>query len=91
MHVHGCKSFCVPGKKNVTPYVHALANHVSEFLQLYGSLVPYNQQELEKLNDFTTKDYQRRSNQRDVEALKQILEKKNRNEYLEDHMYVRKK
>ena len=77
--------------KNITPYVHALANHVSEFLQLYGSLVPYNQQGLEKLNDFTTKDYQRRSNQGDVEALKQILEKKNRNEYLEDHMYVRKK
>ena len=77
--------------KNITPYVHALANHVSEFLQLYGSLVPYNQQGLEKLNDFTTKDYQRSSNHRDVEALKQILEKKNRIEYLEDHMYVRKK
>ena len=28
--------------KNVTPYVHALANHVLEFLRLYGSLVPYN-------------------------------------------------
>ena len=77
--------------KNVTPYVHALANRVAEFLRLYGSIVPYNQQGLEKLNDFTTKDYQRSSNHRDMEALKQILEKKNRMEYLEDHLYVRKK
>ena len=77
--------------KNVTPYVHALVNHVSEFLRLYGSLVPYNQQGLEKLNDFTTKDYQCSSNCRNVEAMKQILEKKNRVEYLEDYMFVRKK
>lgn len=76
--------------KNITPYVHALANHVSEFPWLNGSLVPYNQQGLEKLNDFTMKDYQRSSNHRDVEALKQILEK-NHIEYLEDHMYVGKK
>ena len=41
--------------KDVTPYIHALGMHVSEFLHLYGNIVMFNQQGLEKLNDLTTK------------------------------------
>ena len=36
--------------KHVTPYIHALAMHVHEFLNLYGSLSKFSQQGLEKLN-----------------------------------------
>ena len=40
---------------NVTPYIYATTNHVPEFLQLYGSILPITQQGLEKHNDITTK------------------------------------
>jgi len=40
--------------KDVTPYMHCLAMHVSQFLDLYGILAKFNQQGLEKLNDLTT-------------------------------------
>jgi ubiquinone/menaquinone biosynthesis C-methylase UbiE len=40
--------------KDVTPYMHAFAMHVSEFLRLYGNIVMFTQQGLEKLNDVTT-------------------------------------
>ena len=70
--------------KDVTPYMHALAMHVSEFIHLYGNLVAFTQQGLEKLNDITTKQFQRSTNHRDISSLKQILEKRNRIELLED-------
>ena len=40
--------------KDVTPYMHALAMHVPEFMKLYGSIMLFTQQGLEKLNDITT-------------------------------------
>uniref|UniRef100_A0A1X7SJS9 DUF4218 domain-containing protein n=1 Tax=Amphimedon queenslandica TaxID=400682 RepID=A0A1X7SJS9_AMPQE len=72
--------------KNVTPYIHALAMHVWEFIKLYGSLEPFSRQGLEKLNDFTTLHYMRGTNHRHTndEALRQLVLKRNRIEKLED-------
>ena len=64
--------------KNVTPYIHTMVQHVPQFLELYGSIVPFTQQGLEKFNDITTKDYFRSSNHRKEEALRQVVYKKNR-------------
>ena len=77
--------------KDVTPYIHAFAMHVPEFLRMYGNISSYTQQGLEKLNDFTTKYYQRSSNHRTYESLQEILEKHNRLELLEDAGYKRTK
>ena len=68
--------------KNVTPYMHTLIFHIPEFLNLYGSLVQFSQQGLEKLNDTLTKDYFRSSNHHD-EFLRQLMLKRNRLEALE--------
>ena len=70
--------------KHVTPYIHALVWHVPEFIQLYGNISPFTQQGLEKLNDKTTKNFFRSTNQRGLDSLKQIVNKSNRMEYLED-------
>lgn len=77
--------------KHVTPYMHALFSHVSEFVALHGNIVAFTQQGLEKLNDITTKNYFRASNQRNTEALEQILQKNNRMEYYKDSGFVRQK
>ena len=77
--------------KDVTPYLHALAMHVVEFLSLHKTLVRFTQQGLEKLNDLSTKHFQRASNHKDIESLKQMLEKQNRIEQLEDEGYQRTK
>ena len=71
--------------KDVTPYMHAFAMHVPQFLHLHGNISLFTQQGLEKLNDFTTKFYQRSSNHHDNSSLKQVLEKYNRLELLEYH------
>ena len=55
--------------KHVTPYMHALVWHVPEFLNLYGTICPFTQQGLEKLNDKTTKDYFRSTNQRGIDEV----------------------
>ena len=47
------------------PYMYIL-------IKLYGSLAPFCQQGLEKLNDNITKDYFRSTNQRDGESLSQL-------------------
>lgn len=70
--------------RNVTPYIHAMANHFDEFLQLHGSLLPFTQQGLEKYNDLVTKQYFRASNHKTVQAFHQIMEKQNRLEHLHD-------
>ena len=72
---------------HVTPYIHVLAMHVSVFLNNYTNLVQFTQQGMEKLNDQTTIDYARSTNHdhRSLEALQQLIEKKNRIEFLEDH------
>ena len=60
--------------------------HIPEFLYKYGSLVKFTQQGLEKLNDQATVDYAKSTNHnfRNLEALTQLLQKRNRIEYLED-------
>lgn len=68
--------------RHVTPYMHLLIAHIPEFLKLYGSLAPYSQQGLEKLNDDITKIYYRGTNHHIKEALEQILLKRNRTEEL---------
>ena len=72
--------------KNVTPYIHILAQHVPEFLKKYGNLVQFTQQGMEKLNDKTTVYFARSTNHNyhNLDALKQLLLKKNRLEHLED-------
>ena len=71
--------------KDVTPYIHAFLNHVPKFIRLRGNLISFTQQGLEKLNGVSTKEFQRASNHRDIEALKQMLVKRNRLEHLEDN------
>ena len=78
--------------KNVTPYMHAFAMHIPEFLWLrHGNISIISQQGLEKLNDVLTKHSQRSSNHRYEEALKQMLQKANRIEILRDNGYERSK
>ena len=75
--------------KNITPYAHAFAYHVPEFIEHYGSVCKFNQQGLEKLNDVTTQHYLRATNHRELEALTQVMEKRNRLEELESNGYKR--
>lgn len=69
--------------KNVTPYIHALMNHVGQFMRIHGCILAFTQQGLEKLNDIMTKNFFRSSCHRE-EALKQLIEKQNRIEHLND-------
>jgi len=86
------RHFCsIYQTKHVTPYVHALAMHVPEFIRIYGSISKFNQQGLEKLNDTTTTHYLRGTNHRKTEALTQLLQKRNRIEDLETEGYRRQK
>ena len=64
--------------KDITPYIHAFSMHIPQFLRLYGNIVSFTQQGLEKLNDLTTEYFQSASNHREMESLKQILQKQNR-------------
>ena len=77
--------------KHVTPYIHALAMHIPEFIRRYGNVSLFSQQGLEKLNDTTTRNYFRSTNHRESEAMKQLMEKQNRLEFLEDEGYRREK
>ena len=77
-------------RKNIIPYVHAFAFHVPEFMEQYGTICKFSQQGLEKLNDITTKQYLRGTNHHNnTEALKQVMEKRNRLEQLSDEGYKR--
>ena len=58
-------------------------NHVGEFMTIHGSILPFNQQALEKKNDVITKIFFRSSNHQGDTALRQIIEKQNRIEHLE--------
>ena len=63
--------------KDVTPYMHILANHLPEAMRLHGNVVNFCQQGLEKLNDLITKWYFRSTNY-DSTALAQIMHKQHR-------------
>ena len=75
--------------KNVTPYIHSFAYHVPEFIEKYGNICKFNQQGLEKLNDVTTRHYLCATNHREMEALTQVMQKRNRLEELESSGYKR--
>ena len=68
--------------KTVTPYMHSLAMHVCEFIDLKA----FSQQGLQKLNDLTTLHYMRSTNHQhtDEAALRQLILERNRLETLED-------
>ena len=72
-------SMCVPVKRSHTLYT---CTHEPCRL-IHGSILPFTQQGLEKLNDAVTKNFFRSSCHRD-EALKQLIEKQNRIEHLND-------
>ena len=55
--IWGRNFLCVYQSKDVTPYIHALMNHVGQFMQIHGSILPFTQQGLEKLNDVVTKNF----------------------------------
>lgn len=71
-------------ESNVTPYIHAMANHVHEFMTMHGSILPFTQQGLEKYNDVMTKEFFRATCHRNEDALIQIIQKQNRLEHLRD-------
>ena len=68
---------------DVTPYMHAFSQHISEFLELYQNVPYFNQQGLEKFNDTSSKDYFRSTSYRNIEALRQMMLKKQRVQLLE--------
>ena len=70
--------------KNVTPYIHAMSNHVGEFMRVHGSILPFTQQGLEKFNDVMTKHYFRATSHQNEKALLQLIQKHNRLEHLRD-------
>ena len=59
--------------KFVTPYMHCMIMHVSEFMTLHGAIIPFTQQGLEKYNDLMTKDYFQSTSHRGEQCLKQII------------------
>ena len=77
--------------KHVTPYMHTMMNHVSQFMELHGSILPFTQQGMEKYNDTMTKDYFRGTSHCGEQCLIQILQKQNRLELLETKAVKRKK
>ena len=68
--------------KHVTPYIHIFITHLSQFVEQHKDVNSFNMQGLEKLNDLTTKQYFQATNKKEKEFLKQILNKRNRIEYL---------
>ena len=87
----GSGTFVVCIKQNVKPYIHALAMHVPELVHLYGNLLNFTQQGLEKLNDAITTHYLQGTNHHKQEALQQNMQKRNRLEELETGRCVRMK
>ena len=73
--------------KHVTPYMHALLQHVPETMSIHKSLVKFNQQGLEKLNNNQTKEFYSSTNLRGTEAMVMLFQKKNSLEHLEDAGY----
>ena len=68
--------------------MHAL---VPEFLKIHGTVNPFTQQGVEKLNDQYTHYFFNSTNHRDSQALQQLMLKQNRLEYLTDNSCARSK
>ena len=59
--------------------------HVAQFLSLHGNIGVYTQLGLEKSTDLIATYFQRSSNHHEMDCLKQILEKQNRIDSLEEY------
>ena len=70
--------------KALTPYIHAMSNHVGEFMRIHSSILLFTQQGLEKFIDVVTKQYFRATSHQNDKALFQLMQKHNRLEYLRD-------
>ena len=70
--------------KSVTLYIHAMFNHVGQFMWIRGSILPFTQQGLEKFNDIMTKHYFRSTSHQNEKALVQLMQKQNRLEFFTD-------
>ncbi|KAJ8033035.1 hypothetical protein HOLleu_23158 [Holothuria leucospilota] len=67
----------------VTPYIHLMVQHVPDQLKKCRSLLIYSGQGLEKFNEVATVDFFRSTNHHTgVEALRQIMQKHNRKQWL---------
>ncbi len=72
-----------PNSTRFTPYIHILVHHVPEFLRLHGNLQTFNCQGLEKLNHLIKCSYFSNSNKHSNVYLRQLVEKRNREEFSE--------
>jgi len=70
-------------ESKITPYIHCFVFHMVEFLTLFPNLHSFNMQGLEKLNDLTTKYYFKNTNRKSMTFLRQLVEKRNRHEFIE--------
>lgn len=62
--------------------MHALRNHVPEFLKLYSNIEHFTQQGMEKYNDKASKAYFRSTNPQGIDALEQLFLKQSRVQFL---------
>ena len=60
--------------KHVTPYMHCMMNHLTEFLKEHGSILQFTQHGIEKYNDILIKDCFRSSAHHQESSLLQILQ-----------------
>ena len=67
-----------------TLYMQCMMMHISQFMTLHGAILQFTQQGLETLNDILTKNYFRPSSLKPGECFRQVLEKQNRLEFLEE-------
>jgi hypothetical protein len=69
----------------ITPYIHCFVFHMTDFLLLNPDLNLFNIQGLEKLNDLTKQFYFSQTNKKNLACIKQLVEKRNRYEFLESN------
>ena len=62
---------------HITPYMHCFANHLHEFVELYGAVNKFNLEGIEKLNHLTHNHVFRATNMH-ADYLTHILKKRNR-------------
>ncbi|XP_069103679.1 uncharacterized protein [Argopecten irradians] len=87
----GSKFVILYQSRDITPYMHILFYHVAELIEIHGNISKFTQQGLEKMNDVCTKAYFRSTNHKNNTALKQILEKQNRQHLLEHNFRDKEK
>ncbi len=78
--------YCQLGSLNstkFTPYIHIFLHHITDFIKLHGCINFFNCQGLEKLNHLIKLAYFSNSNKHSKVYLKQLLEKRNREEFAE--------